>query len=290
MSTQGPGTRSERTRSVMVDGARVACWESGPSDGEPVLLLHGYPAGHDCWRHQIPELSREHRVIAPDLLGWGRSDRPLGLRFDYATEVARLGRLLDALDCPWVNLAGHDYGGFLALGFAQDHPGRVRRLALLNTRAHATFTPRWKAAFELVTLAGRTPVIRSLAPSLPLGAVHRRALGSLVRRGYLDDEQLEAYIGWMDTAEGRRWLLHYFSYYRVAVQPELRRRLGDIGCPTAIVWGRSDTCLSASIALELARNIPGAELTMLDDAGHWIMEERPAQVTAALRHWLDQDV
>jgi pimeloyl-ACP methyl ester carboxylesterase len=67
---------------------------------------------------------------------------PLGLRFDYATEVARLGRLLDALDCPAVNLAGHDYGGFLALGFAQDHPGRVRRLALLNTRAHATFTPR----------------------------------------------------------------------------------------------------------------------------------------------------
>lgn len=110
MSTQGPGTRSERTRSVMVDGARVACWESGPSDGEPVLLLHGYPASHDCWRHQVPELSREHRVIAPDLLGWGRSDRPLGLRFDYATEVARLGRLLDALDCPSVNLAGHDYG------------------------------------------------------------------------------------------------------------------------------------------------------------------------------------
>ncbi|MEV6960742.1 alpha/beta hydrolase [Streptomyces sp. NPDC051207] len=290
MSTQHPGARTEPTRTIMVDGARVACWESGPPDGEPVLLLHGYPVSHDCWRHQIPELSHKHRVIAPDLLGWGRSDRPLDLRFDFDTEVARLGRLLDALACPSVNLAGHDYGGFLALGLAQDHPGRVRRLALLNTRAHATFTPRWHAAFGLLTLAGRTPGVRSLAARLPLAAVHRRALGPLVRRGHLDDEVLNDYIGWMETVEGRRWLLHYFSDYRVAARPELRRRLSGITCPTAVIWGRADTYLSPTIALELARHIPGAELTMLEDAGHWTMEEHPARVTAALRDWLARKV
>ncbi|CAL9666437.1 Haloalkane dehalogenase [Streptomyces sp. enrichment culture] len=289
MSTKGPGTRTERARSVEVDGARVACWESGPSDGEPVLLLHGYPASHACWRHQVPALAADHRVIAPDLLGWGGSDRPLHLRFDYDTEVARLGRLLDALGCPTVNLVGHDYGGFVALGFAQARPGRVRRLALLNTRAHGTFVPRWKAAFGLMTIAGRTPVLRPAAARLPLGALHRRSLASLVRRGYLDDAQLNDYIGWMDTAEGRRWLLHYFAQYRVGVRPELRRRLGDIACPTAIVWGRADDYLSPVIARELARNIPGAELTMLDEAGHWVMDERPAQVTNALRNWLNRE-
>jgi pimeloyl-ACP methyl ester carboxylesterase len=275
---------------ITVDGARVACWESGPSDGEPVLLLHGYPASHACWRHQIPELSQNHRVIAPDLLGWGRSDRPLNVPFDYDTEVARLGRLLDALACPSVNLAGHDYGGFLALGLAQSDPGRVRRLALLNNRAHATFAPGWKAAFELISLAGRTPAVRSLAARLPLAAVHRRALAPLVRRGYLDDELLSEYVDWMDTAEGRRWLLHYFSHYRVAARPELRRRLGDITCPTAVIWGRADTYLSPAIALELARHIPNAELTMLDNTGHWVMEEQPAQVTAVLRDWLARNV
>ncbi|MER6348089.1 alpha/beta fold hydrolase [Streptomyces sp. NPDC001595] len=289
MSTKGPGTRTERARSVVVDGARVACWESGPADGEPVLMLHGYPANHACWRHQVPALARDHRVITPDLLGWGRSERPTHLRYDYDTEVARIGRLLDALDCPSVSLVGHDYGGFLSLGFAQTQPGRVRRLALLNSRAHASFVPRWKAAFGLTTAVGRTPGLRTLAERFPFGAQHRRSLGPLVDRGYLDEEVLEDYVGWMDTAEGRRWLLHYFADYRVEVRPELRRRLGDIGCPTAVVWGRDDAYLSPSIALELARDIPGAELTMFDDAGHWVMDERPAQVSAALRTWLSRE-
>ncbi|MDQ1046444.1 pimeloyl-ACP methyl ester carboxylesterase [Streptomyces sp. V4I2] len=108
MSAREPGAETGRARTVLVDGARTACWESGPSDGEPVLLLHGYPANHRSRRHQIPALARECRVIAPDLLGWGRSERPLHLRFDYDTEVARVGRLLDALGIETVHLAGHD--------------------------------------------------------------------------------------------------------------------------------------------------------------------------------------
>ncbi|HEX2129137.1 MAG TPA: alpha/beta fold hydrolase, partial [Solirubrobacterales bacterium] len=148
------------TRSVTVDGAKVACWEAGEPGAEPVLLLHGYPANHVCWRHQIPALARSHRVIAPDLLGWGESDRPLHLRFDYQTEVGRIGKLLDALEVEAVNLFAHDYGGFLSLGFAQANPRRVRRLAILNSRAQSTFVPRWFAVFGFLTLAGRTPVLR----------------------------------------------------------------------------------------------------------------------------------
>ncbi|GCB48360.1 N-formylglutamate deformylase [Streptomyces sp. NL15-2K] len=269
-----------------MDGARMACWESGPSDGEPVLLLHGYPASHRSWRHQIPALAREYRVIAPDLLGWGRSERPLHLRFDYDTEVARVGRLLDALGIETVNLAGHDYGGFLSLGFTETHPDRVRRLALCNSRAQSTFVPHWTAVFGLASLAGRTPVLRTLMARLPLVDIHRSALGSLVRHGIIDDELLDSYVGWMRTPEGRRWLVHFCSEYRVAVRPELRRRLGGIACPTAIIWGRDDTYLRPEIATELAERIPHAELTMLDEAGHWVMDEHPAEVTSALQRLL----
>ncbi|MFG2679081.1 alpha/beta fold hydrolase [Streptomyces sp. NPDC048392] len=288
MSTQSPGTDRSRARWVTVDGARVACWESGPPDAEPVLLLHGYPADHHCWRHQVPPLSVRHRVIAPDLLGWGMSDRPLHLSFDYDTEVARLGRLLDALELDSVNLVGHDYGGFLSLGFAETHPGRVRRLAILNSRAHATFTRRWYAAFSLVSLAGRSPVLRRPAMRLPYAALHRRSFAPLVRAGHLDAHVLDGYVGWMATAEGRRWLLHYFGDYRTPPRPELRRRLGEIPCPTAVVWGRADPYLSPAIAAGLAEAVPRAELTMLDDAGHWVMDERPAAVTAALGRLLER--
>ncbi|MGW7569319.1 alpha/beta fold hydrolase [Streptomyces tendae] len=290
MTTQRPGSTygQTRPRTVTVDGARLACWESGPPDAEPVLLLHGYPADHRSWRHQVPPLSARYRVITPDLLGWGASDRPLHLSFDYDTEVARLGRLLDALELDSVNLVGHDYGGFLALGFTQNHPGRVRRLALLNSRAHATFTRRWYAVFSLLGVFGRSTLLRRPALHLPYVALHRRSFAPLVRAGHLDAHLLDGYVGWMATPEGRRWLLHYFGDYRTPARPELRRRLRDITCPTAVVWGRADPYLSPAIATELAQAVPRAELTMLDDAGHWVMDERPAAVTRALGRLLER--
>jgi pimeloyl-ACP methyl ester carboxylesterase len=277
---------TEARRDVIVDGARVACWEAGPEDAEAVVLLHGYPSNHRVWRHQIEALAQQRRVIAPDLLGWGDSERRLDLRFDYETEVARVGRLLDALGLEAVDLFGHDYGGFLSLGFVQSNPGRVRRLAILNSRAQGTFVPRWYAVFGLCTLVGRTPGLRSLAARLPLGSVNRRALAPLVKEGHVSPAQLEDYVGWMDEPEGRRWLLHFFGDYRVPARTELRFRLGEISCPAAIVWGREDSYLRPATAEELAARIPGAELTMLAGAGHFVMEERPAEVTAALERLL----
>jgi pimeloyl-ACP methyl ester carboxylesterase len=279
-------TATKAARHLTIDGARLAYREAGPPDAEPVLLLHGYPSNHRVWRHQIPELSASHRVIAPDLLGWGESERRLDLRFDYETEVERVGRLLDALGLDRVNLVGHDYGGFLSLGFVQAHPERITRLAILNSRAQGTFVPRWYATFGLCTLAGRTPGVRAVAKRLPLGELNRRGLQPLVRRGFVDPQLLDDYVGWMDLPDGRSWLLHFFSDYRVARRPELRRRLGEITCPTAIVWGRDDAYLSTDIPTELAERIPNAELTLLDRTGHFVMEERPAEVSAALEELL----
>jgi cis-3-alkyl-4-acyloxetan-2-one decarboxylase len=288
VSAVATDTGARRMRRAVVDGARLAYLEAGPASGEPIVLLHGYPSNHRIWRHQIRALSAEHRVLAPDWLGWGESDRPLDLSFDYETEVARLGRALDALGVERCNLVGHDYGGFLALGFAEQTPDRILRLAILNSRAQGTFVPRWYAAFGLTSLIGRTPGLRSLAARLPLAVVHRRSLEPLVRSGAVDRELVESYVGWMEEPGARRWLLHFFGEYRVAARPELRRRLGEIGCPTAVIWGARDQYLRPKIAHELAREIPDAELTMVADAGHFVTEERPEPVTAALEALLER--
>jgi pimeloyl-ACP methyl ester carboxylesterase len=272
---------------VRVDGARLAYCEAGSADGEPVVLVHGYPANHMSWRHQIPVLAQTHRVVAPDLIGWGDSERPRSLSFDYGSEVNRLGRMLDALGLDKVNLFGHDYGGFLSLGFAQRNPHRVRRLAILNSRAHGTFVPRWYAAFGLLGVLGRTPGLRFLAANSTLAAVNRHGMASLVRDGSLDAELLDNYIGWMADREGARWLLHFFAGYSVRRRPELRDRLSTIRCPTAVIWGRRDPYLSSAIAEELARDIPHAELTMID-TGHFVMEQRPSDVTTALLRLLER--
>ena len=269
-------------KSVRVDGARLAYREAGSADGEPVVLLHGYPANHRAWRHQIPVLAQSHRVVAPDLIGWGDSERPRSLAFDYDTEVDRIGRALDALGLDRVNLFGHDYGGFLSLGFVQRNPDRVLRLAILNSRAQGTFVPQWFTAFCLIGILGSTPGLRSLAAQLPLDAINRRGMAALVRNGTVDPDLLENYIGWMADRQGARWLLHFFADYRVRRRPELDVGLPRIGCPTAVIWGRRDAYLSPAIPEELAKRIPNAELTMIEDAGHFIMEERPAPVTDAL--------
>lgn len=266
-------------RTLTLDGARLAVTEMGDPEAEPVVLLHGYPANHLSWRHQLAGLAEGHRVIAPDWLGWGESERRTDLRFDYDTEVDRLGRLLDALGVESCTLVGHDYGGFLALGFAQRQPERVRRLAILNSRAHRTFVPRWYATFGLVGVLGRGPFAEVAARVLPVAAMNR---AGLVRSGVVDRATVESYIGWMSTSDGARWLLHFFGEYRVSARPELARRLGEIQCPTAIVWGARDVYLRTAIAEELAARIPAARLTVIPAAGHFVMEEAPDAVLAAL--------
>lgn len=187
----------EPMRSVEVDGARLAFAERGDPSAEPIVLLHGYPANHLAWRHQLDGLAERHRVLALDWLGWGESERRLDLRFDYDTEVARLGRLLGALEIDACNLFGHDYGGFLALGLAERHPSRVRRLAILNSRAHRTFVPRWYAIFWLMTLLGRSRLAGALARALPLAALNRFGMRGPMRAGAIEPEVLDSYLNWI---------------------------------------------------------------------------------------------
>jgi len=269
-----------------IDGTSLAYVDSGDSGAggaEPVVLLHGYLGSHRTWRHQIEPLSRSHRVIAPDWFGWGESGRDAALAYDYDTEVGRLGRVLDALGLESCNLVGHDYGGFLALGLCQRQPARVRRLALLNSRAHRTFKPAWYAIFGAVGLAARAPVLPDLLRRLPLTRIHRRLMRPLVDAGIFDRPSLDSYIGWMSSdPEGPAFFTRFYHQYRVAARPELAAGLGSIRCPTAVIWGARDEYLSFDIAQELERDIPRAKLTPIYEAGHFVTEHRPAEVTAAL--------
>lgn len=273
-------------RTVRVDGARLALAELGDPGAEPIVLLHGYPANHRSWRHQLPGLAEDHRVLALDWLGWGDSERRTDLRFDYDTELDRLGRVLDALGIDECNLFGHDYGGFLSLGFTQRYPTRVLRFALLNSRAHRTFVPSWYAIFSLVSLLGRGPLVGTLARLLPLSAINRAGLRRPIRAGVIDRHTLDSYLHWMSTPHGARWLLHFFGQYEVRARPELADGLDAIRCPTAIIWGTADDYLRTSIAEQLAARIPDAELTLIEQAGHFVMEEAPDTVLVALRHLL----
>ena len=120
----------------------------------------------------------------------------------------------------------------------------------------------------------------------PIGDIHRRLLKRYVRKGCFDAVQLDRYVGWMDYTEGRRWFAHFFAGYSVRVRPELTVGLPSITCPTAVIWGDSDSYCPLATAEELAVSIPRAALTRIAGADHYVMEERPDEVTQALQRWL----
>jgi pimeloyl-ACP methyl ester carboxylesterase len=247
--------------------------------GEPVLLLHGYPQSASCWRHQIPALAAHHRVIAADWPGFGRSGPP-DSPATYDTEVERIGRLADSFGLDRFNLVAHDYGGFLGLGYVLRHPDRITRLALLNTRAHNIFRPRfYRFSLGQRWAAAHAPAIMR---RLPLRRLHHLALRPYRTLGCFDDALEGEYLGWMDTPCGRRTFVEFFANYHVPAVPELAAGLGRIDCPTAVIWGDRDRYIPFATARELAERIPGASLTRLTGGDHYIMEERPDEVTAAL--------
>jgi pimeloyl-ACP methyl ester carboxylesterase len=272
------------TRTITIDGLRTPCVDMGR--GEPVVFLHGYPESRLAWRHQLEALSRTHRVCAADWPGWGDSERSLAITPDYDSEVERIGHLLDALEIEAANLVVHDYGGFLGLGFVARRPERVRRLAILNSRAQRTFPGvRW-LLFAALGVTARSAVLGPVLERSPLAAIHFALLDRYLRRGCFDRAEVERYVGWMRTAEGKRWFRHFFVHYPLAVRGELLPSLARISCPTTVIWGDEDPYNPFAIAEELAREIPGATLVRLRGADHFVMEERPEEVNEALREWL----
>jgi pimeloyl-ACP methyl ester carboxylesterase len=269
---------------VRVDGARVHYVEAG--QGEPVLLLHGYPQSHLCWRKQIPVLAARHRVIAPDWPGFGRSEACISPPPTYDVEVGRIALLAERLGLSRFNLIAHDYGGFLGLGHTLRHPGSVLRLALLNSRAHGTFRPGYYDFSQRVHWIANQRIARALASTLPIGRLHRRGLRRYRALGCFDAAIEDEYLGWMDAPAGRARYFHFFAHYPVPTIAALAAGLPGIACPTAIIWGERDPYIPRATPRELATRIPNATLTSLADADHFVMEERPVEVNTALQRLL----
>lgn len=275
-------------RDVHVANTRLSIIDEG--EGEAVLLLHGYPQSLLTWRHQIPTLATRARVIAPDWFGWGLSERGFATPARYWDEVGRIGLLLDALDVERCTLVGHDYGGFLGLGFAIRNPDRVERLSIINSRAHRTFPQPTYMQFAILCAMARVPGLRQLVHLVPLGRLNKALLQRHVRQGCFDNALLDHYVGWMDTPEGRRWVAHFFRYYQMPARRDLDLAVDRIACPTTIIWGDKDPYCPVEIGRDLAARIPGARMVPIKGADHYVMEERPDEVLAALTSFLERPV
>jgi 2-hydroxymuconate-semialdehyde hydrolase len=253
----------ELGRWVDAGGIRTNVHDRGR--GDPVVLLHGSGPGVSAWanwRLTIPALERHFRVVAPDVVGFGFTERPTGVRYDLATWCRHLGALLDALGLDRVHLVGNSFGGALALAFTIGQPERVNRLVLMGSVG-----VRFPLTPGLDEVWGYEPSIEAMRRLLDLFAYDRSLvtdeLAELRYRASIRPGVQEAYRQ-MFPAPRQRWV-------DALASPE--EALAGLAQPTLLIHGREDRVIPPECSQRLFLVIPRAELHMFGRCGHWTQIE-----------------
>jgi pimeloyl-ACP methyl ester carboxylesterase len=259
-------------KTMQVEGFRLAYRELG--DGPPVLLLHGWPTSSFLWREVMVPIAVANRVVALDLPGFGASDKPVGTHYSFDFFGRALDLFLAHLGIDRLGLALHDLGGPVGLHWALDRPGRVTKLALLNTLVY----PEFSDAVKEFVRACATPELREKITS-PSG------LESIVRDGFADPAKLSgdllaAVQEPFRTPEARRALAEAGIGLSRKGFAQIARELPTLRIPVRVVYGARDRLLPdvADTMARVKKDLPQADVTVLPDCGHFLQEEAPAQV------------
>jgi pimeloyl-ACP methyl ester carboxylesterase len=245
-------------------------------DGPPVVLTHGTPSRSIVWRHVAPVLARDHKVFVWDLLGFGESERRVRQDVSLAAHGETLVELIEQWGLERPTLVGHDIGGAVALRAHMLAGVAVAGIALLDavvlspwitprTRQMQRELDRWSSLPD-AELAGLIAEHLRTATAGPLEADVFAALFS----------QWEGELG---QALYLRNLAQLDEHHTAAIE----RRLASLEVPTLIVWGRDDAWLPVEVSERIAALVPRAQRLVIARAGHFCMEDRPRQVTTALR-------
>ena len=278
MNAPVPSSNPEVARRVRAAGIDTNYHDLGA--GQPVLLIHGSGPGVSAWanwRLVMPELARRFRVIAPDMAGFGYSERPAEARYDMDAWVAQALGLLDALEIPQADLVGNSFGGALALTLAIRHPERVRRLVLMGSMGVSfPITPGLDAVW------GYTPSLDNMRRLLDLFA-HDRTLvnDDLARLRYEASIQpgFQESFSAMFPAPRQRWV-------EAMSAPEAAIRA--LPHQTLVIHGREDRVIPLTNSLTLAHWIVNAQLHVFGRCGHWTQIEHAGRFARLLTDFFSE--
>jgi cis-3-alkyl-4-acyloxetan-2-one decarboxylase len=258
--------------------------------GPPLVLVHGNPTWSFYWRELIAALRPQFRVVAIDHLGCGLSDKPQDYPYRLQNHIDNLSQLVEQLDLREVTLVAHDWGGPIGLGAALKSPQRFARFIILNSAAFRSPHIPWQ-----IRLA-RAPVLGTLA-NRGLNAFLRGALRTAlekhenmtpaVRAGYL-----APYRSWHNRVAIDRFVkdiprtVGHPSYETLLRIEHGLQTLADK--PWLLLWGLRDWCFHAWYLERFCEFVPQAEVHRFADAGHLLMEDKPAEVIQLIREFLSK--
>jgi len=263
----------------LAGGTSVRVVESGPADGPPVVLLHGWAVSAYLWRHTLVGLAAAgYRAIAVDLPGHGLSDAPT-TKGDYTLKslADRSEQLLDAIGLERPPVLAQSMGGRIATALAAR--GRVSRLALFGPVGFGNVSPATAFAPFIPEIVG--DLATALVTRQMVEIVQRRVHGKL---GWFSDRDVDEYWAptqFPDIVRAQVQMLREFTW-----DPHTPDELAAIDVPVLVVFGTSDRTVRPLRAQEIVKLLPLGRLEWIEGGGHVLMEEVPEQVTAMLIEFL----
>ncbi len=256
-------TNAEIGRTIVAAGIRTNVHDVGT--GRPVLMIHGSGPGVSAWanwRLNLPALAEHFRVIAPDCIGFGYTERPDGVRYGLDTWLNHLVAVLDELGVEQADVVGNSFGGGMALALAASHPARVRRLVLMGSvGVEFELTPGLDAVW------GYVPSLENMRKLLDLFAFDRRLVSeelAAMRFKAASRPGISEAFAAMFPAPRQRWIAD------LAVD---ENTLSSLPHSALILHGREDKVIPPANALRLFELIKNAELHMFGRSGHWTQIE-----------------
>jgi haloalkane dehalogenase len=241
------------------------------------LAVHGFPTSSYLWRDVLPVVAAAgYRAVAPDLPGFG--DSPADLPGTWERQVEHLDRLHRSLDLGPVALVVHDWGGLIGLRWACDRPDAVQALVITDTG----FFPegRWHGLAKTLQTEGEgEQVVENMTRELFEAGVHA------ISPKMPDDAVTEYWKAYADGDRRRSQLDLYRSGDFSKLEP-YRGRLAELGVPTLIVWGANDQFAPVAGGYRFKKEIAGSRLVVLENAGHFLMEDEPERVAAEIGSFL----
>lgn len=256
-------------------------------EGEPIVMLHGNPTWSFYYRELIRNFSKNYRVIAPDHIGSGLSEKPEEWSYRLEDHIQNIIRLVERLSLKNITLVVHDWGGAIGLGFATRRPELVKRLVILNTGAFYLPDIPKRIKFCRLPIVGKWFVRQLNGFAWPATwMATAKGLPPLVKQGYL--YPYNNYANRVGVSAFVRDIPLEPHHPTLNTILKIEKDLASLKIPTLILWGAKDFCFHKAFFDRWTEIYPEAKTVWIEDAGHYILEDARDQVIQEITQFLDR--